>query len=232
MLRGKQDKFKFFLMGMLGLLIHQFASAQENFHKEFNWGLNGGTSISSVSFNPKVRQGKLIQGVGGISIRYISENNFGIQCEINYSQRGWKEVYPDYPDIHYTRALDYIELPVLTHIYFNAGKRFRTVFNLGPQLGYLLNERTLESSIDINDENTPSYYAQKVQRRFDWGLCFGGGVELRTSSGNFILDGRYYYGLSDIFNNSKIADGYYFAASSNQIICVKITYLFKLKTKN
>ena len=213
-------------MGILGLIIPQFVSAQENSHKELSWGLNGGVSISSMSFNPKVRQSKLIQGVGGISIRYISENNFGIQSEINYSQRGWNEYDPDKPDKHYTRALDYIEFPVLTHIYFNAGKRFRTVFNLGPQLGYLLNERTIKSNIDVNDKDTPSYYTQKVQRRFDWGLCFGGGVELRTGGGNFVLDGRYYYGLSDIFNNTK-AD--YFAASSNQVINVKLTYLFKLK---
>ena len=220
-------------MGILGLMIPQFAFAQgNNFQKEFNWGLNGGISMSSVSFSPRVRQSSLLQGVGGISVRYISENTFGIQGEINYSQRGWKEVFPENPDMRYARALDYIELPVLTHIYFNAGKHFRVVFNLGPQVGFLLNERTLYSTIDTENENTPPYYMQKAQRRFDWGLCFGGGVEFRTDAGNFVLDGRYYYGLSDIFTNSKVAEGFYFASSSNQIICVKLTYFLKLRTKN
>ena len=211
-------------MGILGLIIPQFAFAQENFHKELNWGFNGGVSISSVRFNnPSINQNKLLQGVGGISIRYISENNFGIQGEINFSQRGWTEMHPDSLDIHYTRALDYIEFPVLTHIYFNVGKRFRTVLNLGPQVGWLLKERT-KTNIDTSSDNIPPYYTQKVQRPFDWGLCFGGGVELRTGSGNFVLDGRYYYGLSDIFTNSKTDKSYYFASSSNQVISIKLTY--------
>lgn len=209
------------------MLIPQFTFAQKNFTKEFSWGFNGGVSISSVNFTSSkypVRQGKLLQGVGGLTVRYISEKNFGLQCELNYSQRGWKEKDPDNPDMHYTRALDYIELPVLTHVYFNAGKRFRVIFNLGPQLGYLLNERVVESTIDTSNPDTPSYYSQNVQRRFDWGLCFGGGVELRTGVGNFVLDGRYYYGLSDIFNNSRADD---FASSSNQVIGVKLTYFLK-----
>ena len=212
-------------MGISVVIISQFVSAQENFHKEFNWGVNGGVSISSMSFSPKVRQNKLMQGVGGISVRYISENNFGIQSEINYSQRGWKEYDTEDMDMRYIRVLDYIELPVLTHIYFDAGKRFRTVFNLGPQLGFLLNERIVES---VNIDTNKKYYTQKAQSRFDWGLCFGGGIELRTGSGSLVLDGRYYYGLSDVFTNSKVDPTYYFAASSNQIICVKLTYLMAL----
>ena len=93
-LQEKQGKFNIFLLGiLLGLVIPQFVSAQNNFQKELSWGLNGGISISSVNFiNPGVRQNSLLRGVGGVSLRYISENNFGIQCEINYSQRGWQEV--------------------------------------------------------------------------------------------------------------------------------------------
>jgi hypothetical protein len=49
------------------------------------------------------------------------------------------------------------------------------------------------------------------------------GFELRTGIGNFILDGRYYFGLSDIYNNAKADD---FQASSNQVIGVKLTYFF------
>ena len=228
MLQGKQNKFNFFLISILGLIISQLASAQENFRKEFNLGVNGGVSISSMSFSPnsKVRQNNLSQATGGLSFRYVSENNFGLQSEINYSQRGWKEFDAEKdPSVHYTRALDYIELPVLTHIFFDVGKHFRVVFNLGPQLGFLLNERITE---DSNIDTSITYYTQKVQRRFDWGLCFGGGIELRTDKGNFILDGRYYYGLSDVFTNSKVDTTYYFAASSNQVICIKLTYLFSI----
>lgn len=240
MLQEKQDKFKIILLGIIFLsIIPQFVSAQNDFQKEFNWGVNGGVAISSMSFNPKVRQGSLLQGVGGVSLRYVSEKNFGIQCELNYSQRGWKEEFPknegfdDDQQLYYSRVLNYLELPIFTHIYFDAGKRFRVVFNLGPQLGYLLSESD-KASFDTTgaDESVPSYYSQKLQRSFDWGLCFGGGLEFRTNSGSFVLDGRYYYGLSDIFTNSRTDPSFNFAASSNQIISVKLTYLFKLKAKS
>ncbi|MCL2650877.1 MAG: PorT family protein [Candidatus Azobacteroides sp.] len=236
MLQEKLDKnkiFRIFIIGMLCLAISQSVFAQNNFEKELSIGVNGGTTISSVNFVGSkftVRQNQLVQAVGGLSIRFISEKNIGIQGEINYSQRGWKEYDLIDTEFHYSRQLNYLELPVLTHLYFNAGERFRVVFNFGPQLGYFLSEKDLDLSLttDNNKENRP-YITQEVQRKFDWGLCFGGGVELCTGAGNFVLDGRYYYGLSDIFNNSKSDN---FASSSNQIISVKLTYFYRLRTKN
>ena len=55
------------------------------------------------------------------------------------------------------------------------------------------------------------------------------GVELNSRIGHFMLEGRYYYGLSDIYNNSKTD---IFARSNNGTITVKLTYLFDVvKTK-
>lgn len=206
----------------------EFVLAQNSFIKEVSIGANAGVNLSSIGFNSSkfsVRQTKLPGGVGGVSVRFISEKNFGIQAELNYSQRGWKEHDPDNPDKKYTRALDYLELPIMTHLYFDTGKYTRLVFNFGPQLGYLLGERVLDSNI-VFDEDTPPYYSQDAQRKFDWGICFGGGFELRTGIGSFVLDGRYYYGLSDIFNNSRSDD---FASSSNQVIGIKLTYFYTIK---
>jgi len=222
-LQERQNKMRIVLTGLC-LAIFQFIFSQKDFQKELSLGVNGGVTFSSISFTPSIRQNKLIQGVEGLSLRYISESNVGLLFEINYSQRGWTEYDPDHPEEHYTRTLNYLECPAFTHVYYNTGKHFRVIANLGPQAGYLLNEQVLESNVVVNQERT-QYHTLKAQRRFDWGLCFGGGVELQTEIGNFMLDGRYYYGLSDVFKNSR-AD--YFASSSNQIINVKLTYLFKL----
>jgi len=225
-LQEKQNKIRIVLIAFC-LAAFQFVSAQNDFHKELSVGVNGSLMFSSVSFTPRplLSQNKLIRAAGGLTVRYISEKNIGLQFELNYSQRGWKECDSEHPDKRYARALNYLEFPVFTHLYCTAGKYFRLVTNLGPQIGYLLNEKILEFNVleDTENEWKSQYYTQKAQRRFDWGLCFGGGIEFRTGIGNFILDGRYYYGLSDIFNNSR-ADR--FASSSNQIISVKLTYLF------
>ena len=70
-----------------------------------------------------------------------------------------------------------------------------------------------------------------VQRKFDYGIVVGAGIELSMPKvGHFILEGRYYYGLGDIFDNSK-SD--FFGRSNFGQIVVKATYLFDIiRTKN
>ena len=55
-------------------------------------------------------------------------------------------------------------------------------------------------------------------------------MELSTSVGHFLLEGRYYYGLGDIYDNSKKG---YFSRSAHGAIMVKLNYLFDIvRTKN
>ena len=90
--------------------------------QNFSLGVNGGMNISSVTFSPTVRQKNLMGINGGITARYISEKYFkmicGAQLEVNFSQRGWDEFYEDYPDLQYTRKMNYIEIPFLAHLAF------------------------------------------------------------------------------------------------------------------
>jgi hypothetical protein len=201
-------------------------SQLKSFSPEWAYGVNGGVAFSRVSFNSALSmpQELLQQLSGGITVRYISESHFGLQGELNYSLRGWKERTDTVHVNAYARSIAYLELPFLTHIYFNLGKHVRLIFNLGPQIGYYISEKELERT--VNDPNQDiSYYDLSVQNRFDYGLKGTMGLEIRTAVGSFILDGRYYYGLSDVFNNTK---GDLFQASHNQVMGVNLTYLFRL----
>jgi len=214
------------------------AVAQSNsFTPEWSYGFNGGLTFSRVGFNSiylSVPQTLLKQYSGGITVRYISENHFGIQGELNYSLRGWKERTDDTVNVNsYTRSIAYLELPLMTHIYFNLGKRVRFVFNAGPQICYYLGEKDIEKNIidpkldaTNNPDQTISYYDTPVQHPFDYGLKGVIGLEFRTKVGSIILDGRYYYGLSDIFSNQKQKHDW-FQASHNQVIGLNLTYLFR-----
>ena len=64
-----------------------------------------------------------------------------------------------------------------------------------------------------------------LEKKFDWGLCGGPGFELRTGIGSFLLEGRYYYALGDIFNSRKED---YFSKSSSQVISAKLTYMIPI----
>jgi len=211
--------FFYLLMLIAGTLAGQ---AQSAFHPEVAIGANAVSDWSSVGFTPRVPQTLLHQYGGGLTLRYISEKTFGLQVELNYAMRGWnQEVDTVVHFDRYARSLAYLELPVLTHIYFDLGKHARLIFNLGPQIAYQLREKELERDI-ISDD---TYYDLPVQHRFDYGIAGGGGLEIRSGIGNFLMEGRYYYGLSDIFNSSR---GNHFQASHNQVISLRISYLIDL----
>lgn len=209
----------------------QFAHSRPNsFPGEWSFGLNGGVNLSKMRFNSRyyVPQGLYVQPSGGLTVRYISENHFGIIGELNYSLCGWTEKKDTLNAAHlneYTRSLTYLEIPLLTHLYFNLGKRTRLIINAGPQFRYNIGEDVKKKI--INDDNTDwDYYDNeyKVAHQFDYGLKGALGLEVRTGIGSFILSGSYYFGLADIFNSGR-SD--VFQASSNQIIGVNLTYLIR-----
>ena len=70
-----------------------------------------------------------------------------------------------------------------------------------------------------------------VEHRLDYGIAGGLGLELSVPKlGHFLVEGRYYYGLGDIFGNSKRD---YFGRSNLSNIVIKMTWLFDIhRSKN
>ncbi|GHT50931.1 hypothetical protein AGMMS49982_07200 [Bacteroidia bacterium] len=200
----------------------------QDFQPEWSFGVNGGVTFTEMRFNPTVPQTYLQQYEGGITFRYISEPMFGLQAELNYSMRGWKEKVDTaaYFFNNYSRSLAYIEFPLLTHVYFETSKNTRIIIHAGPQLSYFLSEKVLENIQDPNSRGDYAYYDLKVENKLDYGIAGGAGFELRTSIGKFVLEGRYFFGLSDTFGNVR-TEGDYFESSGNQVIGVKMTYFMK-----
>ena len=153
----------------------------------------------------------------------------GIQGEVNFSQRGWKEVIEDGTGDTYHRTMNYIEIPLLAHLAFgkDKGNGVRFVLNLGPQVGYLIGEKeTMSETWDPSGRVPNEQYGKMADRKFDYGIIGGGGMEIRTGIGHFIVEARYYYGLSDFYNNSKKDP---FGRSGHSYIGARLTYLFDLK---
>ena len=179
---------------------------------------------------------------GGLTARYISEKYFamicGAQVELNFSQRGWDELFEiagengePVKDTSraYTRKLNYIDIPFLAHLAFGNEKGLQFFLNLGPQIGFLIGESEKTTNIDMNSlTNTQkAVYGGKLDNKFDYGIAGGGGVELRTKkAGSFLVEGRYYFALSDFYSTSKKD---YFSRAAHGTITVKLTYLFDLK---
>lgn len=199
-------------------------------------GVAGGLNMSQLDVQPTIRQ-NLLNGVnGGISLRYTTEKYFKMICaaqlEVNFSQRGWEEDFDDETGNSYSRTLNYIEIPFFAHLSFGKEPRGLQFFiNLGPQIGFLIGDSE-DYKGAWDKESRPAtiqpIYGKEVKNKFEYGIAGGAGLELKTKAGNFFIEGRYYYGLSDIFGNSKTDD---FGRSANSTITARIGYSIPIFNK-
>ena len=211
-------------------------------------GFNGGLNLSSVSFTPKVSQAKLNGITGGLSVRYVCEKYFSTVCslygEINYSQMGWKEDIVDVNDMpvintatglpeEYSRTVNYIQVPLMAHLAWGREQKgFAFFVNLGPQFGIYMSEST-KTNFDFSDRNAADRVnpvcaqdTMAVENKFDYGIAAGAGIEFsHPKVGHFLVEGRYYYGLGNIYGDSKRD---YFGSSNFGTITVKLAYLFDI----
>lgn len=205
-------------------------------------GFSGGVALNTIGFDPTIKQNMHIGPTFGVTMRFTSEKYFNTYCalqvELNYATLGWKENILDsnsqpLPD-SYQRDQRYIQLPVLARLGWGKEKRGLMGYVLaGPQVGYCIGEKTKASDFTIDAEGNPlrpngmfAQYGMEIERKFDYGITAGAGIELGTKIGRFLIEGCYYYGLSDIFKNSKKDT---FGRSNNGTIYAKMTYLIDIK---
>lgn len=205
-------------------------------------GVSGGIALNTIGFNPTIKQSMHIGETLGIVARFTSEKYFktycALQLEVNYTRLGWRENVLNaqsepLPDT-YRRDIHYLQFPLLARLGWGREyKGFMGYFLAGPQVGYCLGEKSQQSNFTLDAEGNPDrpngmfeQYHMNVEKKFEYGITAGLGVELSTIAGRILLEGRYYYGLSDIFKNSKKN---VFGRSNNNTIVAKITYLFDLK---
>ena len=224
----------------LSLYSSLFACAQVGEHRStFSVGVNGGYVLSSVGFDPKVSQSYHGGAVAGLSWRYTCEKYFNTVCalqvELNYARLGWKEDIQNSAGEKlsdtYQRNMNYIQLPMFANLGWGREEKGFMFYSLaGPQVGYCFGDNSVKSSTwTLNPSGNPdrpnNMYAQydlKIAHKLDYGITAGVGLELNTSKlGHFTLEGRYYYGLGDVFGNSKKD---VFSRSANSSIVVKMGY--------
>ncbi len=203
--------------------------SQKKFPTEHSIGITGGVNLCKVSMQPDVVQDFKMGETFGVVYRYIEEKFFGIQAELLYAKRGWKDRLEDFPNYHFERSFDYIELPIMSHIFFG-NNRVKGFVNLGPSISYYLGNDKINTNIISPEEMAfeTTHHGLAISNRFDYGIIGGGGLELRFGKNSFIIEGRYYFGLGDIFPNEKRD---YFESSAHQYVSIKAAYLFHLGKK-
>ncbi|MCI9285888.1 MAG: PorT family protein [Muribaculaceae bacterium] len=233
----RPNKALAYIIAALCLMLPSAAMAQREYSPNFAIGAKAGATLSRMEFSPSVHQ-KMVQGYTmGITARYTEEKIFGLIGEINITQRGWMEdfVRDEAPQFSYKRQLTYIQIPLLTHIYFGSDK-IKGFFNLGPEVGYMIGEKTTANFDYMNYSDIPNFPAgyrtneqlkMGVQNKFDYGIAGGAGVEFTIKrKHSFLLEGRYYFGLGNIFKATKRD---YFSASRGTSIEITLAYMIRLR---
>jgi hypothetical protein len=226
------------------------------YRTDFAIGANAGYMLSNVGFVPEVPQGMLGGVTGGLSLRYTCEKYFKSICaivaEVNIAQTGWKEDILDVDNqpvyyfddkektnpLMYERKMTYLQVPIMARLGWGRERKgFQAFFQLGPQFGCFLSDKintNIVPGYGTANQRVSNIVAQDtmaVENKFDYGVVGGAGLEFsHPKLGHFILEGRYYYGLGNIYGNSK-SD--YFGKSNMGQIVIKATWLFDIiRTKN
>lgn len=219
---------------ILAIASHFLATAQDHYQGNISIGAKGGVTMSRIQFNPVVPQSFVPGIMLGVTARYIEEKHFGLIAEVNLEQRGWKEKFEGY-DYNYQRQLTYIQIPILTHIYFGSNK-FHGFVNAGPEAGFLIGE-SIKSNFDYkNIESIPDFpknnrytdqFTLDTKYKFDYGISLGGGIEMiARNKSSFNLEARFYYGLHDVFGNHKKD---VFSGSSSLSVMMTLGYSYRVK---
>ncbi|MBR3520016.1 MAG: PorT family protein [Paludibacteraceae bacterium] len=232
----------FFLAAVLSVASLSCSYGQQlrrDFLQELSLGVNAGANLTKVSFlhnmNDRLYElgnQSLWQGVRfGFVARYIHQNHFGLQLELNYVQAGWSEKFHEnsgvamvndinMQDVKLGRRLEYMDIPVLAHIYFGK-RRLRFIVNMGPEIRFMTKYGEMKWNIPENDVRRTAF--QEGDDRFgdkyhnvDYGLTGGGGFDVRIGKlVHVLVECRYSYGFNDLYDNNKAN---LFQRSNNQML--------------
>lgn len=219
---------------LIALVMCLPAAAQRYYEPDLSIGAKAGATVSEMAWSPTVRQQFTPGFTAGICMRYTEENHFGLVAELNFTQRGWAEEFAPEIGLSYSRHFSYVQLPVMTQIFFG-NEKWRYFINLGPEVGLMVSDK-ISANFNYKDiSQVPDFPANhrynqldmRVARKFDYGIAGGMGVEMRLKKKHsVIIEGRFYYGLANVFPSSRRD---IFGASRGMSIECTLGYMFRIK---
>lgn len=198
---------------LLFIVLLLFISIQ-NALAQYSIGLKAGSGFSQVNTEPVIEQEYRRAGTTGIVFKHTPQKYVGIQTELNYTQKGWRQI-SDTTDAYFQHTVNYLELPFMTHVYL--GKKTRFVLNIGPQIAYQLSAKT---EFKRRDENQ---FVDSVPRRFQFGLAGGIGMYQSIGRGGLQFELRYSHELTDAIETPDSGVAVWW---QNQFLCFSVAYIF------
>ena len=158
-------------------LVANNSIAQENstdFREKFQIGVKAGANYSNIydTKNNKVDAENKFGFVGGVFIAIPIGKFLGIQPEILFSQKGYKQKGTFLGgNYDLTRTTDYIDIPLLVSI-----KPIKCLtIQAGPQYSYLIKQKNVFTSPITSIEQQEEFKNENIRKNT---LCFIGGFDV------------------------------------------------------
>ena len=183
---------------ILLLMICGITTAQS----KLNYGVKAGGNFTGFHTGSSTFTSEFGINIGGIA-EYSFSDRIGIQTELLLNQKAGNFGVRDNSNFflgNIVSKLVYIDIPILAKIYI--GNKFS--FEVGPQIGFKISEKT-----EFNGEEIESEI-----KTLDTAIV--GGFGYQFDQGLFI-QARYGYGLSEIFENERY---------KNSVISLSLGYKF------
>lgn len=214
--------------GFLTLLVLMFSSVAVLAQVETQFGVRAGFNVTTIDQETDFGDATEPWRPGfniGIASQFRTGEMFSIAPELLYTQRGYLVEYNTGGERNV--RYDYVSLPLMFRLAF--GDILKGYFNVGPTFGYLLGGNfrqegdilgvNYEIEEDINfDENGTDPWDLDASR-FEAGGAIGGGIQLDTEGGSFLIDLRYVHGFTNIADFAN-TDSY-----KNRVVSVSLIYL-------
>ena len=171
----------------------------------YNWN-----NVTAPAFNGTIDFKKMTNVNFGLVAQIGLTDNFSIQPELNYVQKGFRiqeskditlyEV-PIPLGVSAVTAIKYIDVPILAKYKFRGQGASGYVF-AGPSVGYALNgnlETHAQVIIDIKVGSTPINLDNVNYERFEVGGVVGAGFEVPIGNAKLFAEGRYTHGFNEVY---------------------------------
>lgn len=185
---------------------------------QFSYGLRAGINLAKWETEELEEEGDIknrLGLLGGAVLELRFNENFAIQPEINFLQKGVKVEYSVSDPIlgNYSGStniyLNYLEVPVALKV----GRSFggmRADLLAGPSFGYGLNGKSKDSytfnGVTEKDESDIDFKEDEI-KRIDLGLQIGATVSFGFGENTrLFVDGRYLFGFTNIVDSGDSED--------------------------
>ncbi|GAA5020802.1 hypothetical protein GCM10011506_04080 [Marivirga lumbricoides] len=205
---------------LLGLLIpfsfSTFAQMDDDADKESKVGIRGSFNLTNW-YEDELDDKNLKAGFGvGIFYRGFVSDNFSIQPEIGFTQKGSTFEYDVlWADGEVRGILNYVELPVL----FNIHPTDFLHIGAGPYVATLISAKAKAVDDDGDSFEGEESFDRDNFQTFDWGFAIDAGLDFDNVS----VGARYGLGLQNVEWDTDLAEG---DLGKNSALQIYIGFMF------